>query len=111
MCSVKSRMKKVVSGKGELGTRAAPAQAGNNDAEIGSRLDHGKKFIGEDGREYQRLKLQLNKQAADATLRKLAKQDSHRAEADVPTGSEGKSEVVEKLFEDLAADAKAKSKS
>jgi hypothetical protein len=39
-------------------------------------LDYGEKFV-KDGKTYQRLNWQLNKDAENSTLKKLAQQDSH----------------------------------
>lgn len=93
-----SRMKTVVGGNGTAGFRAAPTRSGNNDQKIGSRLDYGEKFL-KDGKTYQRLNWQLNKDAENSTLKKLAQQDSHYvwSTADV--------EVVENPSEDQAKTA------
>ncbi|KAI6797247.1 hypothetical protein KC363_g2981 [Hortaea werneckii] len=103
--STASRVNKIASGQGDVGTRAAPTQAGSNDTEIGSRLDYGDKSI-KDGKEFRRYKFQINKQAANSTLRDLANKDSHKvwAQADVPLDSKSPEEAVEKLFEDLEKD-------
>jgi SRSO17 transposase len=101
-----SRMKTVVSSSGTAGYRAAPAQSGNNDAKIGSRLDYGERFE-KDGKTFQRLNWQLNKDAENSTLKKLAQQDSHYtwSTADVevvnnPTKDEVKTKA-EDIFEQL----------
>jgi len=52
----RSRMERVVSGTGTPGTRAAPTQAGNNDANIGLRLDYGERSK-KDGKTYRRVNL------------------------------------------------------
>ena len=109
MTSTKSRVTNLASGQGNAGARAAPAQAGANDTNIGSRLDYGETFV-RDWKEYRRFKFQVKKQASNATLRDLANKDSHKvwAEADMPIGSESPSETVDKLFEDLEADLESK---
>lgn len=76
-CQTMGRMEKLVSGRGVPGTRAAPTQDGVHDTRIGSRLDYRDHII-KDGETYQRLKLQLNKGADDATLRAAAAKDSHK---------------------------------
>ncbi|KAF2473308.1 uncharacterized protein BDR25DRAFT_312401 [Lindgomyces ingoldianus] len=93
-----SRMKTVVGGNGIAGFRAAPTRSGNNDQKISSQLDYGKKFV-KDGKTYQRLNWQLNKDAENSTLKKLAQQDSHYvwSTADV--------EVVENPSDDQAKTA------
>ncbi|KAH7397043.1 hypothetical protein DE146DRAFT_756721 [Phaeosphaeria sp. MPI-PUGE-AT-0046c] len=97
-----SRVQKIASGQGTAGTRAAPAQAGNNDKKIGSRLDNGEIF-NKDGRQYKRYKFQVNKGADDKTLKDLADKNSHKvwAQADLPLGASNPRGAVEKLFEDL----------
>ncbi|KAI7500156.1 hypothetical protein KC367_g3872 [Hortaea werneckii] len=81
------------------------SRVGSNDTEIGSRLDYEDKSI-RDGKEFRRYKFQINKQAANSTLRDLANKDSHKvwAQADVPLDSKSPEEAVEKLFEDLEKD-------
>ncbi|KAK4690845.1 hypothetical protein P7C71_g6036, partial [Lecanoromycetidae sp. Uapishka_2] len=50
-----SRVKKILSGDGTPGTRAAPAQTQNNDEDIGVRLDYGKTYV-KDGKTFMPLK-------------------------------------------------------
>ena len=69
-------MERILFGAGIPGTRAAPTQAGNNDAKIGLRLDYGERFK-IDGKEYLRVNLQVNKGAENPTLRALANKNSH----------------------------------
>lgn len=84
----RSQMEKILSGTGTPGTRAAPTQAGNNDANIGLRLDYGEIF-NRDGKMYQRVNLQVNKGAENPTLKALGK-NSHEvwSHADVLIQSE-----------------------
>ncbi|KAH9212238.1 hypothetical protein DL95DRAFT_509343 [Leptodontidium sp. 2 PMI_412] len=101
----KSRVQSIADGRGIPGTRAAPAQSGNNDKDIGSRLDNGESFT-KDGKQYKRYNFQVNKGADDKTLKKLANQNSHKvwAQADVPIGEGDAMTTVEKLFDDLEKD-------
>lgn len=100
-----SRVEKIASGQGTAGTRAAPAQSGNNDQKIGSRLDSGETFT-KNGKQYKRYKFQVNKGADDQTLKQLADKDSHKvwAQADVPLGNADPRKIVDQLFEDLEKD-------
>ncbi|KAF9730358.1 hypothetical protein PMIN06_009056 [Paraphaeosphaeria minitans] len=97
-----SRVTKIANGQGTPGTGVAPAQSGNNDKKIGSRLDNGETVL-KDGKEYKRYKFQVNKGAEDKTLKELADKDSHKvyAHADMPIGEVDKRKAVENLFEDL----------
>ena len=99
--SSKSRLRKIVNGQGDAGTRAVPAQTGKNDADIGLRLDYGDKFT-RNGKEYRRCKLQVNKQADNPTLKALAAKDSHKvwAEADIQihTVPDNAEQVAEGFF-------------
>ncbi|EGE08028.1 hypothetical protein TMEN_6475 [Trichophyton mentagrophytes] len=104
--SASSRMIKLAKGNGTPGTRAAPTQSGNNDASIGSRLDVGDAFT-RDGKEYRRYHWQLNRNAANSTIRQKAQKDSHKvwSFADVeikqnPTTDDAK-DTAQKLFGDL----------
>ncbi len=99
------RIQKIANGQGTAGTRAAPAQAGNNDKIIGSRLDNGETFK-KDGQEFKRYKFHVNKGADDKTLKDLANKDSHKvwAQADIPLGEADTRDVVEQLFKDLEED-------
>ncbi|KAJ5036777.1 hypothetical protein NUH16_004656 [Penicillium rubens] len=108
-----SQITKLAQGQGIAGTRAAPSQSGPNDTSIGSRLDHSEEFE-IDGKKYRRFKWQINKNAANATLKELANKDSHKvwAEADVPVGSDASNASdakarVEKLFSDLKKNMKS----
>lgn len=105
----KSQRAKIARGQGVSGTRAAPASAGPNDSQIGSRLDHGEKVV-KDGKEYRRYNWQINKNAANPTLKKLANKDSHKkwTSADVPLGADesDQDEIVGQLFNDLKANMK-----
>lgn len=104
--TTKSRQGTIAQGNGTPGTRAAPTRAGNNDAKLGCRLDFGEVYVkGE--KKYQRYYLQLNKQAEDSTIQKLAQKNSHQnwSYADVeikenPT-EEDKKEASTSLFEQL----------
>jgi hypothetical protein len=102
--AAKSRVEKILKGGGSPGTRAAPAQMGKHDADIGVRLDYGDR-ITRDGIEYQRYKLQANKQAANATIKAIAAKNSHQvlAEVDVPVNPapEKADETLENMFEHL----------
>ena len=55
-----SRVAKLARGEGTPGTRAAPAQAGNNDRKIGVRLDNADTIVKE-GKKFKRYKFQVNK--------------------------------------------------
>jgi hypothetical protein len=98
----KSRLQTLAIGQGTPGTRAAPAQAGNNDAKFGIRIDNGE-TITKNGKQYKRYKVQANKGAENPTLRDIANHDSHRvlAQADLPLGEPDAGEVVGQFFEDL----------
>ncbi|KAH9871023.1 hypothetical protein J1614_006597 [Plenodomus biglobosus] len=98
----RSRVQLIANGQGTAGTRAAPAQSGNNDKKIGSRLDNGENFT-KDDKEYKRYKLQVNKGAEDKTLKRLADKDSHTvwAQADAAIGEAGPDTLVKKMFDDL----------
>lgn len=108
-----SQITKLAQGQGIAGTRAAPSQSGPNDSSIGSRLDHSVE-VEIDGKKYRKYKWQINKNAANATLKELANKDSHKdwSEADVPIGSNASDvsdakEKVEKLFSDLKKNMKS----
>lgn len=100
------RMAKLVKGNGDLGTRAAPTRSGNNDKKIGGRLDFGPKII-KDGQDYQKIYFQLNKDAEDSTIKKLADKNSHQvwSEADIPIkeqpSNEEATEIIDDVFKDL----------
>ncbi|KAK3045460.1 hypothetical protein LTR09_012948 [Extremus antarcticus] len=111
--STKSRLTKIVNGQGDAGTRAVPAQTGKDDAEIGLRLDYGDKFT-KSGKEYRRYKLQVNKQAANPTLKAMAAKNSHKvwAEADlqINPAPDNADQVAADFFSDLEKDLDAKTK-
>lgn len=113
LASTKSRLTKIINGQGEPGTRAAPAMMGKTDAEIGLRLDYGDKFVN-DGKEYRRYKLQVNKQASNPTLKELAAKDSHKvlAEADMQINPvpDNADQAAADFFRDLEEDLEAKAK-
>ena len=102
----KSAIKTLLSGDGVPGTRAAPTQPGNNDSKAGERLDHGKNYT-KSNQTVHRLKYQLNKNAENPTLKKLAAQDSHKvwSYADVPVPVPGNelNEVIDSTFTTLKA--------
>ncbi|KAL8921040.1 MAG: hypothetical protein Q9208_005931 [Pyrenodesmia sp. 3 TL-2023] len=110
----KSRQLIIAKGLGIDDTRAAPSQGGNHDAKVGGRLDRGKVFTKEDGKQYRRYIFQLNKDAEQPAVKKLAQKDAHKvyAVADVPVEDdmdESKAEeVCEQLFDELTANAKEK---
>ncbi|MCJ1472450.1 hypothetical protein MMC13_001098 [Lambiella insularis] len=71
------RMKKMFSGEGTPGTRAAPTQTPKNDANFGLRIDHGEKF-NKGGKVFQRFNVQANKNAKNSTIRAMANKNSHQ---------------------------------
>lgn len=71
--STPSRVQKLVTGSKAPGTRATSAQTGKHDSNIGSRIDFGD-AIQKSGKQYQRLKFQLNKNAANAQMKKLVQE-------------------------------------
>jgi hypothetical protein len=73
----KSRALTIAKGQGTPGQRAAPSQTTSNDAKIGSRLDNAELFQ-KDGKTYKRFKWQLNRNAENSTLKKLAAKNSHK---------------------------------
>lgn len=77
-----SRVETIVRATGELGKRAAPAQIGKNDAEIGVRIDNGGVFQRE-GKFYKRFNLQLNVNAANTSIKKIARQNPDKKWASV----------------------------
>ena len=97
----KGRVAKFLAGQGDPGTRAFPSPSGNNDAIIGVRIDNGEKII-KDGVEYKRYKLQVNKNAANPTLKSLAAKDSHQVLANGDVRADGKGDVGE-FFDQLEA--------
>ena len=102
----KSAIKTLLSGDGVPGTRAAPTRSGNHDAKAGGRLDHGENYK-KGNQTVHRLKFQLNKNAENATLKKLAAQDSHKvwsyADVPMPVPDNRLSQVVDSTFATLKA--------
>lgn len=102
----KARALTIAKGTGTPGQRAAPAQTGKNDAKIGSRLDNGE-TVKKGDREYRRYKWQLNKNAENSTLKRLAAKDSHKvwSQADVEIKKDANAEeaqsLVDEMFEQL----------
>jgi hypothetical protein len=95
-------MSKLARGNGDLGTRAAPARSGNNDKKIGGRLDFGPKII-KNGQEYRKIFFQLNKDADDSTIKKLADKNSHQvwSEADIPIKEQPSNEEAAEIVDDV----------
>jgi hypothetical protein len=95
---------KLARGEGTPGTRAAPAQAGNNDKKIGVRLDNADTIV-KDGKKFKRYKFQVNKGADNPTL---ADKNSHEvwSQADMPVDDGDPEEVVNNLFDDLEKNLK-----
>jgi hypothetical protein len=89
-----SRVAKLARGEGTPGTRAAPAQAGNNDKKIGVRLDNADTIV--------------KKSADNPTLKTLADKNSHEvwSQADMPVDEGDPEEVVNNLFDDLEKNLK-----
>ncbi|KJX96291.1 hypothetical protein TI39_contig679g00001 [Zymoseptoria brevis] len=102
-----SRVMKLARGEGAPGTRAAPAQVGNNDKKIGVRLDNADTIV-KDGKTFKRYKFQVNKGAENPTLKTLADKNSHEvwSHADIPVGEGDPEDVVNHLFEDLEKNLK-----
>ncbi|KAI4178805.1 MAG: hypothetical protein LQ346_007342 [Caloplaca aetnensis] len=104
-----SQQEKISGGQGESGWRRVPAQGGNHDKQIGSRVDIGP-IVVKDGEEFRRYKWQLNRSADDSTLAKMEQENQHKvwAEADVPVCADKSkaSEASEKMFDDMEADIK-----
>ena len=97
---------KILAGNGTPGTRATPPQSGNKDVKIGVRLDNGERYI-KDGVEFQRIKLQVNKNAENATLKTLAAKDSHKvwSQAGVPIDGKGNiKDILKELEANLVED-------
>lgn len=102
-----SRIRSLASASGTQGKRAVPNQHGRFDEQIGLRSDWGEEFM-RDKRMFRRLTLQVNKNAEDAWLKKLAQEDSHAvlaaADVAVPVSvltDEEARDVVEKVFRDF----------
>lgn len=105
------RIKSIAKGLGTPGHRAAPVQTANNDSKIGLRLDNGETFT-KNGKEYKRYKLQVNKNAENATLKKMAEKNSHKVHsyADVEIlnkepAKEDAKETVLNIFNQLERNA------
>lgn len=100
--STPARMVKLVQGLGKLGERAMPPRTTVNDANIGCRLDFGP-TIKKGEKEYKKYYLQLNKNASDPSLRKLAEKDSHKvwSEAEVEIKPNPTPEEAKAAFEDV----------
>ncbi len=103
----KSRRLKLIRGNGDVGTRAAPTRSGKNDENIGSRVDFGPIVVKDGNKEHRRFFFQLNKDADNSTIKKLAQKDSHKvwSSADImvkenPT-TEEVDESLERFFEEL----------
>jgi hypothetical protein len=110
----KSRMKKLVTDTSAAqGTRAQPAKTGKNDAAVGSRLDFGPTTT-KNKDTVRKFNFQLNKDASNSSVKKLAAKDSHKvwSTAEIttkanPTDAEV-STVVKALFSDLEKNIKDK---
>jgi len=110
--NMRSIYRKMVGGNGTLGARLLPTQSGNNDAKIGGRVDNGER-ITQDSQPYKLYKYQLNKNAEDPSLRKLANQNPHKVYVTVkvpivpealngtPEGDKKLEEIGAKFWEDL----------
>lgn len=92
----------ILRGQGEPGHRASPPRGGNHDTKLGGRLDFGETII-KNGKEHRRFKFQLNLNAEDATLKKLAAQNSHKvySTADVEIKADRNKEEVKEAMEDF----------
>ena len=103
------RADKIVSEAAIAGTRAAPSQSGENDKQIGLRLDYGETF-NRGGKKVRHVKGQPNKGAGNQSLKDLAAKNSYQvvAEAFIPIDSADSKEAVKEMFDDLRADAAAK---
>lgn len=97
-----SRRLTILRGQGEPGHRASPPRGGNHDTKLGGRLDFGETII-KNGKEHRRFKFQLNLNAEDATLKKLAAQNSHKvySTADVEIKADRNKEEVKEAMEDF----------
>ncbi|GIK02123.1 hypothetical protein Aspvir_006166 [Aspergillus viridinutans] len=80
------------------GTRVFPPQNPNSDRQIGLRIDKGEPVQGKAN--VLKLKLQVNKNADDPTLKKMADQNSHAvvSEAEVNVAQEPNVENLKSLF-------------
>jgi hypothetical protein len=100
----KSRQTTILTGQGEPGHRAAPARGTVQDANIEGCLDIGE-IVKKDNKEFRRYKFQLNVDAGDSTLKKLAAQDSHKvwSTADVEIKKDRTDEEANQAIDDFAA--------
>lgn len=100
----KSQRNTILNGQGEPHRRAAPARNTVPDVNIGARIDVGE-IVNKDDKEYRRYNYQLNKNAEDSTLKKLAAEDSHRvwSTADVEIKTDRTEEEAEEAIDDFAA--------
>lgn len=106
---LESRATNIISGSGLPGNRAIPARTRKNDAYYGCRLDYGA-VIQKDGKPYQeRLKFQLNQNAADHSIRRVVKKHgSHRVcaqvDVEIKTDADAQtaSEIMRETFVKLA---------
>ncbi|KAE8149486.1 hypothetical protein BDV25DRAFT_156211 [Aspergillus avenaceus] len=98
----KARRSKILGGQGVPGHRAAPAPGGNHDATIGGRIDVGE-IVKIAGKEFRRYKFQLNLNAQDSTIKKLAAKDSHKvySTADVEIKGDRNEEEEEDAMEEF----------
>lgn len=98
----KSRRTTILRGLGEPGHRASPARGGNHDARIGSRIDVGE-IIKKSGKEFRRYKFQLNSNAQDSTLKRMAAQDYHKtySTADVEIKADRTEEEEEQAIQEF----------
>lgn len=83
------------------GSRVLPPRNAKNDSRYGLRIDKGEPVQGKENTI--RLKLQINSNATNKTLRDLAKKDSHKvvATADVDSTQEASQENLEKVKQDF----------
>lgn len=83
------------------GSRVFPSKTAKNDGRYGVRIDKGEPVNGK--QDTIRLKLQINSNATNKTLRDLAKKDSHKviATADVDSSQEASQENLEKVKQDF----------
>ncbi|KAL8990507.1 MAG: hypothetical protein Q9177_000858 [Variospora cf. flavescens] len=93
-----SGLKRVLNpGVDGAGSRIFPSKTAKNDSKYGIRIDKGEPVDGKPN--VIRLKLQLNSNATNKTIRDLAKKDSHKvvATVDVDTSQEANEENLEKV--------------
>ncbi|PGH34066.1 hypothetical protein GX50_03122 [[Emmonsia] crescens] len=97
-----SAMRRVLNPSMEgAGSRVYPPQVPKKDADYGIRVDRGEKV--HDKPNVLRLKLQLNSNATNKTIRELAKQDPHRvfATVDVDVTQEPTADNLKKIEAEL----------